>query len=795
MSTTAYEASSEERPRRSVMIFGAGVAGLTAAHELISRGFDVEVVDPNIQERIHSFTLDRGIGGMARSQWGCRLQPDAAKEGRFVELADGRRFLIDDVLMFKRDATGNVLEDVEDDVLKADMVSRAVRLLEDGVGQRLEIRAPRPSISPEEMNDDEKLKKIIDADPRVTAIRRALNDAWPGHQDEVDNLPVFIDPFALDVRGVSPPDARWLFFTIRDLDIYAGEHGFRFFPSFYRHVFDTFRRIPIHHPRPHERTHATVLDNLIPSEGLGFARSGKSKSFLVPRRPINSIEEARRYLMLVLRELEYEIEDIQRFTSKLLKYMTSSVARRRAEYEDLSWGKFVEQERFSRVAREHVEFGPQMSAALRGSLSDCRTQGTISTQLFMDQIRSGRPDCTLNAPTNGAWLDHWHAHLFGQGVKFRRGTLAGFERSGPDRVSPKVYFGTAPHGLDETHAKLVTPRRDFYVFALSLPAAVTIAEKMLKVTPTAGTADNDLTRIISFGGGGSQQLAKDLKRALPKGALQHLSGVQFYFDNGIDFWRGHTQYLDSAWGLTSIAQPQFWGRPRDRTNPYRGILSVDIGIWNREFASKDGTFKKTAWSSTAKEIALYAWEQIEDHHDDAFRARYGAPVPRPVAYKLDTNIRFETDGTKTDDTPFLVNRTSQYPRRPGRLIDGTHPDHHPQRPRHGRLHQPHVSKDVSFYDVHFGQYVFAGTFMKTYTRLTSMESANESARLAVNAILKISKTDAELCEIWDPEDNELDDLAWLRELDERRLKDDRPHMMDTLDDLDGPFVFPLDRCI
>src|SRR3954454_4642706 len=50
--------------------------------------------------------------------------------------------------------------------------------------------------------------------------------------------------------------------TRRDL---PGEHGFRFFPRFYKHVIDTMRRIP------YGRAHS-VADNLIDTTGTVFAR-------------------------------------------------------------------------------------------------------------------------------------------------------------------------------------------------------------------------------------------------------------------------------------------------------------------------------------------------------------------------------------------------------------------------------------------------------------------------------------------------------------------------------------------
>ncbi|MEO8180975.1 MAG: FAD-dependent oxidoreductase, partial [Deltaproteobacteria bacterium] len=46
-----------------VTIFGAGIAGLTAAHELVERGFTVIVVEPEAEGE-----GEFRVGGMARSQ-------------------------------------------------------------------------------------------------------------------------------------------------------------------------------------------------------------------------------------------------------------------------------------------------------------------------------------------------------------------------------------------------------------------------------------------------------------------------------------------------------------------------------------------------------------------------------------------------------------------------------------------------------------------------------------------------------------------------------------------------------
>src|SRR5579883_457224 len=53
-----------------------------------------------------------------------------------------------------------------------------------------------------------------------------------------------------------------------------GEHGFRFFPGFYKHVIDTMRRIPSFDRR-------AVADHLVPTTRCGLTQYGKP-AFLIP---------------------------------------------------------------------------------------------------------------------------------------------------------------------------------------------------------------------------------------------------------------------------------------------------------------------------------------------------------------------------------------------------------------------------------------------------------------------------------------------------------------------------------
>jgi hypothetical protein len=117
------------------------------------------------------------------------------------------------------------------------------------------------------------------------------------------------------------------------------------------------------------------------------------------------------------------------------------------------------------------------------------------------------------------------------------------------------------------------------------------------------------------------------------------------------------------------------------------------------------------------------------------------------------------------------------------------------------------------YRVHWGEWLFAGTYLRHFTRMTTMEAANESGRHAVNAILDHASHPAPMnlpadfaarrrystagnpleprtayvptplgdyCHIWDMENYELADLVHLRELDDWLVDQGLPHACDLV---------------
>jgi hypothetical protein len=146
-------------------------------------------------------------------------------------------------------------------------------------------------------------------------------------------------------------------------------------------------------------------------------------------------------------------------------------------------------------------------------------------------------------------------------------------------------------------------------------------------------------------------------------------------------------------------------------------------------------------------------------------------------------------------TPFLINVPKQWRYRPG-----------VRRPGLADSEDTRLGFDPDMpvlYQVSNRRWVAAGPFMATTTRLTTMEAANESARHAVNAILRhlVSGDDstysgggkmfANWAEIWNPECNELDDLAPLRRLDEKLVAEGLPHVLDILRIVEAVDALPM----
>src|SRR5215470_9792460 len=119
----------------------------------------------------------------------------------------------------------------------------------------------------------------------------------------------------------------------RDL---PAEHGFRFFPGFYRHITDTMSRIPY-------RGNSRVLDNLVRARRIQVEFRGPQVAVFPDRLPSRLRE-----LVVLLKGLRSFWEssglsqrDIDFYLERVWQVMTSCEERRLTEYEQTPWWDFI----------------------------------------------------------------------------------------------------------------------------------------------------------------------------------------------------------------------------------------------------------------------------------------------------------------------------------------------------------------------------------------------------------------------------------------------------------------------
>ena len=351
-----------------------------------------------------------------------------------------------------------------------------------------------------------------------------------------------------------------------------GEHGFRFYPRFYKHVIDIMQRIPVGGGR-------SVADRLKPTTESAIAMVDEDTWYRFFRRAPGRKLDVLEALELFFKTLDFDAADFKLFGAKLLQFLTSCDARR-LTYDQLSWWEFLEGDHYSRKFQRQLRAVPRTMVAMDPQRGSARTIGTTSIQLLLDFASSGvTNDRTMGGPTTEMWIDPWIAHLQSRGVRL----LAGVAVDGLE-VEAGGISGVRLTGDP-------TPKvADFYVLAVPIDCAIAM------ITPQMGALDPALER---------------LRGSNPDDLVAWMVGAQYFLKEDVQLVRGHTFYPDSPWALTSISQAQFWtdgGALRDRygDGTVGGILSVDISNWDAPGVH----VRKRAKECTPEEVRRETWAQL-----------------------------------------------------------------------------------------------------------------------------------------------------------------------------------------
>ncbi|WP_117363819.1 hydroxysqualene dehydroxylase [Natrarchaeobaculum sulfurireducens] len=344
-----------------------------------------------------------------------------------------------------------------------------------------------------------------------------------------------------------------------------GEHGFRFFPAFYRHVIDTMARIP--------DGNDTVADNLVETEATLIASVDRPDRIADTSQP----DSVRGWLEAFRPAFAEDLpKDDVAFLLERLLFLLTACERRRESFDDVSWWEFIDAENRSQEFRDRLAYATQSLVALRPEVGSARTVGTIYLQLLFGQLDPGRPtERILNAPTSDAWIDPWTRYLETLGVDLRANAPA----------QALEFDGRRVTGVTLSDGETV----DADEFVLAVP--VEVAPSF--VTPDLATAAPEL-------------------RLLERLDTAWMNGIQFYLSEPVDLTRGHQVYADAPWALTSISQRQFWhdyDLEARSDGDVEGVLSVIASDWDTPGICYD----KPARECTRAEISTEIWEQVKAH--------------------------------------------------------------------------------------------------------------------------------------------------------------------------------------
>jgi uncharacterized protein with NAD-binding domain and iron-sulfur cluster len=399
-----------------------------------------------------------------------------------------------------------------------------------------------------------------------------------------------------------------------------GEHGFRFFPAFYRHLPDVMMRIPS--PQT-----VSVFNNLVHATRIHVARAGMPPLILDARIP-QSIEEWTLAFRDAFSGVGVPDHEVLFFVDRLFSLLTSCPERRTTEYELIPWWTFIDAANRSSAYQTLLGKGLTRSlVAVRAQEGSTRTVGYTLLQLLFGLLTSGGFDRLLNGPTNDVWLTPWIAYLKQGGVKLQSGTIV-------------KSFNSSVEGITSVTAEADGVTReitaDYYISALPVEIMAPLVDDSLKALAPSLTG-------------------------LGKLRTAWMNGIQFYLAQDVPLEFGHTLYADSPWAITSVSQRQFWQEAtlaEYGDGRVGGILSVDISDWE----TPGIVYGKTAMQCSSDEIKNEVWEQIKVHVNVA-----GADIIRDdnlLSWFLDPDIQFPNPTGVTNLEPLMINTSGSLQYRP-----------------------------------------------------------------------------------------------------------------------------------
>ncbi len=404
-----------------------------------------------------------------------------------------------------------------------------------------------------------------------------------------------------------------------------GEHGFRFFPSFYKHLPDTLKRIPFRGQR------GGVAGNLVQAREYLLADGPHHQLTFLIRYP----RSLREWVQLVRtffqgRSLGIPDAEFWFFVRRLLVILTSCQARRLAEYESISWWDFIEADEKSEAYRKYLATGLTRSlVALKAQEASTRTIGDILIQLLLGIYWPFTEfDRLLDGPTSEVWLEPWLAHLQDRGVAYRRGSkLVSLDCAGG------VITGATVETTDGARRSV---QGDYYVLALPVEQVAAL------LTPALVAADPALAGLAEL-------------------RVSWMNGLQIFLRNDQPFAAGHVNLVSTPSALTAISQGQFAERPLTEygDGQTRGCFSVDISDWESPAPLSGKPLRELG---SAEEVMGEVRAQLQAALPPELARTFDAD--NVTAWSLDQDVQFPNPSGAVNLEPLLINTRASWRHRP-----------------------------------------------------------------------------------------------------------------------------------
>ncbi len=462
----------------------------------------------------------------------------------------------------------------------------------------------------------------------------------------------------------------------------------------------------------------TVGDNLVDATGGKFLRAdGRADGFVFGIGPdpeqVLTVEGLRKYLTDNLTGAAVPPHELAHFVTRLLVFLTSSDARRYGQWENVSWWDFVGAETRSKEYQTVLAAGLTRSlVAAKETIASTRTIGNMG-EAFVYNIMGRGNDGSLDRVLDLPTNEAWINPWMEQLTKLGVRFVRGQALERYDVRGGRIRAAWVRNGA----GKRSRVEADWFVNAMPV-------EQVTKTfTPELLEHDPSLRR---------------LRRLHP----DWMVGIQYYLRKPMHLTRGHITFIDAPWALTALNQGQFW-KDRVIARDYGDgnvvdILSVDVSNWDTP-----GKFNhKPAKRCSPAEVAREVLSQIRSHDT----ARDALPADAVHSWFLDPGIRWNPQkGRSTNRTPLLINTVGSWADRP----DAT---------------------------TGIPNLFLAGDYVRTDIDLATMEGANESARVATNAILDTAgsrQAPAETFRLYDPPE-----FAALKAVDARLFAAGMPNALD-----------------